>query len=174
MKFWITTDTHFGHEKISELTGRPDGWEQAILSGLTKLKKGDILIHLGDVAWNDEGEDNYLTYCYALGIRPWLVLGNHDKSYTWHLNAGWHWVGDYMKMNRYGRMMGFSHRPTPDFDVDIQFHGHFHNANYERWEGELKSYINSRHRLLILEENDYAPVELEWAINHLKRTSTYG
>ena len=169
MTFWITTDTHLGHDKIQEYCNRPQDYNEQILEGLEIVRLGDILIHLGDIAFSNKGEKDYMA-AIPEGVQKWLIRGNHDRSYSWHINFGWNCVCQEMKIRRYGMVISFSHRPTPTFDCDVQLHGHFHNANPERWEGDLKSYINSRHRLVVLEELNYAPINLEWAINNLKHT----
>lgn len=169
MTYWVTSDTHLGHARIAKLTGRPADFRQRILNGLRILQSGDILIHLGDVSWNDE-EEYAFHMSVPAGVRKWLVRGNHDKSSAWHMRNGWDAVVKEMKLQRFGMVISFSHKPTPEYNCDIQLHGHFHNANPDRWEGDLKSYLNSRHRLYILEENGYKPVTLRYAIDYLPRT----
>ncbi|NIR62704.1 MAG: hypothetical protein GWN61_01740 [candidate division Zixibacteria bacterium] len=158
MKYWITTDTHIGHKNIQKYCNRPADCDDRILLGLQVLQPDDILIHLGDVAFNDTGEDEYLS---RIPCRRWLVMGNHDKSATYHLRAGWNWVGWSMQLRRFGKLIKFSHKPAPIGEEDVQIHGHFHNAKPEFWEGHLKVILSSKHRLLILEDVDYKPVPLE-------------
>ena len=81
MKYWIITDTHFGHNKIKEYCNRPDDYEYRILDNLNKcVKPDDVVIHLGDFAfykidyWAEK-------YNWVLkGACSWLILGNHDKK----------------------------------------------------------------------------------------------
>lgn len=59
-QIWLISDTHFGHEKIIEYTGRPfknaaemdqciaDNWADCV-------KPQDLVYHLGDVAWRLPG-----------------------------------------------------------------------------------------------------------------------
>lgn len=158
MKMWVTTDTHLGHEKTIDFCGRPVDFNKRIIRGLKDIRHDDVLIHLGDVAWNDAGEREYLG---NIPCKKWLVKGNHDKSYTWHMKVGWDWIGETMELRRFGRLIKFSHKPVPIHEEDIQFHGHFHNADPERWEGELKVILTSKHKLLVIEDMDYRPVTLE-------------
>lgn len=163
MRHWITTDTHLGHKNIQKYCNRPANCDNLILQGLSVLEAGDILIHLGDVAFNNYGEELYLA-TIPEGVTKWLVLGNHDRKPNYHLNLGWDWVGLSMRMKRYGQVIQFSHKPIPTYNCDVQIHGHFHNNSSKYWEGELKQVIDSKHRLLILEDVEYKPVLLEKVI----------
>jgi calcineurin-like phosphoesterase family protein len=158
MKFWVTTDTHIGHDNIAKYCNRPPDYNERIIGGLSVLKYDDVLIHLGDVAFRNEGERKYLG---NIPCKKWLILGNHDKSYTFHMNIGWDWVGESMQIRKFGKLIRFSHKPIPIAEEDIQLHGHFHNAPPERWEGWLKTILTSRHRLIVLEDLDYRPVTLK-------------
>lgn len=163
MKFWVTTDTHIGHKNIIKYCNRPKDYNERIIMGLHNcgMKEGDILIHLGDIAFNDNGETAYLSAVEQIGVRPWLVLGNHDRSQTFHLNQGWHWAGKVMTMDRFGYRIMFSHKPIPSYNCDLQIHGHFHNAPRRMWEGELKAVMDSKHMLVILENLNYEPIGLK-------------
>jgi calcineurin-like phosphoesterase family protein len=158
MNYWITTDTHLGHDNIAKYCDRPDDYNERIINGLSVLNYDDVLIHLGDVAFTGDGERKYLG---NIPCKKWLILGNHDKSLTYHLKIGWDWVGEEMSLRRYGKLIRFSHKPVPISEEDIQFHGHFHNAPPEYWEGWLKSIMTSKHHLLVLEYMSYQPATLE-------------
>jgi len=134
------------------------------MRGLSVLQYDDVLIHLGDVAWSDEGERKYLG---NIPCKKWLVSGNHDKSYAFHLKLGWDWVGETMQLRRFGLLIRFSHMPVPTYEEDIQFHGHFHNNPPEYWEGHLKAIMNSKHKLVVIEDLDYRPATLEWLLENL-------
>ena len=159
MKYWITTDTHLGHDAIAEYCNRPNDYNERIIKGLSVLKYGDVLIHLGDVAFKDRGwEEKYLG---NIPCKKWLVLGNHDKSYTWHLKLGWDWVGEAMWLRRFGYLMKFTHKPTPLGEEDLQFFGHFHNNPLEVCEPYLVQLLTQKHRLLAIENMAYQPVTLQ-------------
>ena len=80
MKYWITTDTHFGHDILQEYSHRPEGVEGRIFRNLSVMRSGDVLIHLGDICigndlmWHQELMD------HLYGIKRWLAVGNHDKE----------------------------------------------------------------------------------------------
>ena len=159
MTYWITTDTHLGHKNIARYCNRPDDYNERILEGLSVLGYYDILIHLGDVAFKTQGwEEKYLG---NIPCKKWLIIGNHDKSYTHHLNLGWDWVGESMIIKKFGKRIEFSHKPTPIMNCDMQIFGHFHNNPIENCEGYLTRYFTSKHKLLILEDLDYKLIRLE-------------
>ena len=158
MKFWITTDTHMDHEAIANYCNRPDDYNERIIRGLSDLQWDDVLIHLGDVAFSDAGERKYLG---NIPCKKWLVKGNHDKNYTYHLGLGWDWVGEEMLLYRFGKWIRFSHMPKPIGIEDIQFHGHFHNNPLIRCEPYLTEILTVKHKLLIIEDMDYRPATLK-------------
>jgi len=163
MKLMLTTDTHFNHKKIQEYCGRPDGFEQKIVSGWKDLRKDKhILIHLGDVCIGRETEAHE-KYIIPLTVKKILVKGNHDKkSNTWYMEHGWDWVCESMTFKRGGKNVLLSHEPKVwDGYWDINIHGHFHNANYRRYEAQLKNDLLPGQRLLALEYNDYKLWDLD-------------
>lgn len=161
MKFWIISDTHLGHDKLTtEYHIRPEGFEEKILRNLmTHVMDADILIHLGDICigkdefWNNAIRD--------LPGRKWLVRGNHDgKSLTWYLSHGWHFVADQITLDAYGKRICFSHEPVHPKECDggsrfdINIHGHCHADNHRRADSGFD------YQYLIALEHDYRPVTL--------------
>ena len=55
MKYYLITDTHFGHEMLVRNKHREIGYEDKILNNLRK-KSGDVLIHLGDICIGKDEE----------------------------------------------------------------------------------------------------------------------
>jgi len=48
---FLTTDTHFGHDKLVELSGRPVDFSEKVFRNLqSTLQPHHTLIHLGDIA----------------------------------------------------------------------------------------------------------------------------
>lgn len=155
MKYWIITDTHFGHAKIKDFCGRPGLFEIKILRNIVDIVKNeDIFIHLGDVCW---GKDEAWHRKLNLAIpwtRKWLIKGNHDKkTNSWYINHGWHFVGDSIQLNMFGRKILLSHRPQSDGDFDINVHGHLHNT------GHHSGFDDDKHVSFFI-EHDYMPVDL--------------
>lgn len=83
MNYWFTSDTHFGHAKMIE--PKPDGmgrpWgtveemDEALISQWNaRVKRRDIVYHLGDLFWRSGRE-----YHKRLNGRVYLCEGNHDR-----------------------------------------------------------------------------------------------
>lgn len=155
MKYYLLSDTHFGHAMLIDKGLREEGFEEKILKGLTILGGDDILIHLGDVCI---GRDEYWHSKIPIGFKKILVRGNHDnKSDTWYYNNGWDMVCDAFQLNKFDKKILFTHEPIPNHKCDINIHGHWH-GNDHRWEpGFAKWYDN--HMALSIEE-DFKPINL--------------
>ena len=156
MKIWLITDTHYNHDKMIELCGRPKNFARRIHRNLVKeLGADDLLIHLGDVCIGNDA-DVHERYVATLPGRRVLVRGNHDrKSDHWYLTHGWHFVCEQFTMTASRKRILFSHAPVPDDgSYDVNVHGHLHNS------GHRPAGDSSRRRLLAIEETDYQPVLL--------------
>jgi calcineurin-like phosphoesterase family protein len=81
---YLITDTHLGHRKMPMLCGRPEGFTDLVIQNCRKMiREDDLLIHLGDVAWEEVQLQRFL----QLPGRKILVRGNHDaKSTSYYLN----------------------------------------------------------------------------------------
>lgn len=158
MKAYIISDTHFNHEKIIEYCNRPTDHEYKMLKAMGEIRKGDCLIHLGDIGI---GEDAMIheEMIAPLDCRKILVMGNHDsKSWSWYMDHGWDFVCDSFKLKYCGKIICFSHKPQPwDGEWEINVHGHLHNLGHREKEfKELKQW----HRLYAPELMNYQPIEL--------------
>ena len=175
MKIFLISDTHFNHSKMVEYCGRPKDFSEIIKKELLKsISKDDILIHLGDVCFGNDKENNNW-FGENLNCRKWLVRGNHDnKSNAWYLENGWDFVCDSFVFKFEGKKILFSHQPLKIADNDFNIHGHFHNAlprllrgewkvdgEKERNEQDLLNLTSDKHKLIALEETKYKPVLLK-------------
>lgn len=183
MKIYLTTDTHFGHDKMVEYCGRPKDFGKRIMEGLDIIEPNDILIHLGDFCIGNDEAWHRIFYEEVEG-KHWLIKGNHDhKSNEWYIRNGWDWVGAKFQDKFFGKNIMFSHTPiryeiersglytTDSFDINI--HGHFHNNLHRLQEGKFVvegekerneidlANITPRHKLLSIENTNYQPVLLE-------------
>ncbi len=172
MKTWVISDTHFYHENTIKWCGRPEDFNELIVQNwIRNIHPNDLVYHLGDVFFYKKQE------CQALlrGLpgQKILIKGNHDKvPVAWYLHSGFlavmeyalvyvkHTKGKERPINRYYKVL-LSHKPmnVPE-EVDVNVHGHFHNAGSSRWEEILLSQLSSKHRLFSLEDNDYRPMDL--------------
>lgn len=155
-KFWVITDTHFGHKNIHEYCGRPVGFEQLILDNVRKVvQPDDVLIHTGDFCF---GRDAYWheEFMSACAGKRWLVRGNHDKKKAaWYLRNGWDFIAKRIEFNIYGHRVIFSHKPINELGSFVNIHGHYHNNGVR-----LDPWVDDRH-LLIHSEHEYRPFCLE-------------
>lgn len=81
---FVTSDTHFGHERIIDLCNRPydsvNEMNEALIENWNSVvSDDDTVIHLGDVALGPWVEwDGILTRLNGYKI---LVVGNHDRVF---------------------------------------------------------------------------------------------
>jgi calcineurin-like phosphoesterase family protein len=162
MKYWLITDTHFGHDKLVEYCARPQGFEGKIMENLYKtLSDDDVLIHLGDFCMGNDGKWTEM-FMKQKKSKKWLIKGNHDhKTNSWYLNHGWDFVGKSIKDKFFGKNILFSHIPQIDDGwYDLNIHGHFHNSDHRKHEKELVVIKNPKQKLLAIEYTNYQPVLL--------------
>lgn len=148
---YLITDTHLGHQNMLKSCGRPARFTNLILDNCRKMvRSNDTLIHLGDVAWNEEELMRFM----KLPGRKILVRGNHDrKSTPYYMEAGFDLVVDSMTMTLQGIRMLFSHAPQYAHAADINIHGHQHDLHGED--------VFHRYWPLALEHMGYKPLPLD-------------
>lgn len=166
MNYWLISDTHFGHDKMIDLCGRPKDFSEDLLASLhCDIGSSDILIHLGDVCIGKDQywHDRLMKNCGA--FRKWLVLGNHDsKSNSWYLTHGWDFVSYSVNLQLFGKSILFSHIPKEDNGYDLNIHGHFHNSEHHNQEPELIAIKNEKQILIAVENTKYRVVNLKTII----------
>lgn len=85
MAVFFTSDTHFGHSRIIELSKRPfkdvqEMDETMIARWNAKVAPTDLVYHLGDFAvGGDVYGDDALPYLRRLNGKVTLIVGNHDN-----------------------------------------------------------------------------------------------
>jgi len=158
-KIWLTTDTHFNHNKMVETCGRPENFSELIILNLRKfVARQDVLVHLGDVIFYPKRGQLKAILDNIPGKSKVLTMGNHDrKTKSWYLSNGFDVVCQSIQI---GDII-LSHKPLFQFPdgARVNVHGHFHNTDHQRHEPR-PWYSKGRHRLLALEYTDYQPVEL--------------
>lgn len=182
-QIFFLTDTHFGHKNIVKYCGRPQDYEDQIFAGIESLHLtvDDILIHMGDVALGDADRWNRRIVNTIRPAKSVLLLGNHDRTYTWHKARGWTIVSDGAVIQAdHARpyeaavtsQFLFTHEPyyakdhpallhprqpmPPVFDVNV--HGHQHNRVPKNW---TKA---SPYMLYALEYEGYTPKPLNYFV----------
>lgn len=85
---WFVGDTHFGHEKVSEIRGfnTTSDHDQSIINKWTRQVKSDDLVYvLGDISGGSRtGEAHALDTLNFLPGRKILISGNHDSVSSIH------------------------------------------------------------------------------------------
>lgn len=174
MNIYVTTDTHFCHEKIKTMgQGRPDDYEERILKALRKIPKDSIFIHLGDVSMGFELESHKdILEATKQCKKRILVRGNHDnKSYNWYYNVGWDFVCETFRMRYLGKELLFSHYPvlkvdskyTIHLDVDKNIHGHLHGRGNDSHRA-VGGYDKNFNYDAAVDTHDYKPIALKQII----------
>lgn len=151
---WLITDTHFNHDAIVELCGRPANFKDLIMTNLRRyLAPQDFLIHLGDVIFYKYPELKAMMDSVP-GTKI-LAMGNHDrKSANWYMRNGFNFAAEMFQIDD----IVFSHKPIHPLPagVRLNIHGHWHNTRHHA----VPEFYNERYRLLSLEDVNYMPVKL--------------
>ena len=135
MKIWLTTDTHFNHEKLKTMgKGRPDDYEQRLWKSLKAIPQTDTLIHLGDICIGDD-EAVHKKLFEEVWCRKVLVKGNHDnKSDNWYYEHGWDFVCHETVIKAFGKLILLKHIPLGvehKGELNLHIHGHLHGTGDE-------------------------------------------
>jgi len=178
MKYWLTTDTHFGDDRVIKYCGRPIDFGRRILDNLGAVQSGDVLIHLGDICTKEDAHWSQQIALSTLGAHRWLIRGNHDhRLREWYLEHGWEFVGESVTVRVGETRALLSHHPVKSSgQFDINIHGHFHNAPISRYETKFRQLLTDKHQLLALEYTNYHPTLLREILfggkNLVKSTDT--
>ena len=164
-KNYIITDLHFSHTAMQKYCNRPPDFDQKIINQWqATVSSQDIVFVLGDVTWGSQGQLQQIMN--GLPGTKILIRGNHDrnKSNNWFIKSGFSAVLEKAQVS--GVIL--SHFPAlmTQEEIDrgiINIHGHFHNNDPKKWEEKLKKKITSSHFLMILENVEYRPIDLQKA-----------
>lgn len=155
---WFTSDTHFGHAKVIEYCDRPftdirEMDNELVKRWNAKVKKGDLVWHLGDFALASKEYVADIVSQLHGEIR--LIKGNHDtRSSQWFRDIGFSHVYDYPII--VDEFIVLSHNPMPFVPSTgmINLYGHIHNSlMFETW--------GKRCACMCVERHDYAPVHMK-------------
>jgi calcineurin-like phosphoesterase family protein len=164
-KTYIITDLHFEHDKMQMYCNRPPDFGQKIINQWeATVNPQDIVYVLGDVTWGSQGQ--LKTILNGLPGTKILVRGNHDRNHSnnWFIQAGFAAVLEKAQVSG----VVLSHFPAILTEEDLEYgiiniHGHFHNNAPKKWEPKLKKKITKNHFLLVLENVEYRPIDLQKA-----------
>ena len=148
MNFYVTADTHLGHNKY-----RSNDFQHEIYRQMSYyLRDEDVLIHLGDVCMGKDDTHNNL-FTRSLKGKKWLVKGNHDnKTNSWYIDHGWDFVGDMVQLNMFGKVIFLTHCPMlPTIHDSINIHGHLHDPVASHRLKEVEGILSDNHVLVSIE-----------------------
>lgn len=167
LKYYITADTHLGHNNLTDYCSRPVGFSERIIKNHANIiKENDILIHLGDICIGND-KSWHEKFFEKLKSKNWLVKGNHDRgTNNWYFSHGWDMVAESLHMKIFGVNVLFTHIPVYEsvldhMECDFNIHGHLHGGDHRE---EETNYLTSRHILVKMEHN-YEPVDLRKLLN---------
>ena len=162
MNYWLISDTHFNHEKLTEWGGRSGDWQEQLWKGLKEIPEGDTLVHLGDICIGNDREIHTKLENATLHLKNIiLVRGNHDKASLTFYNERWSFVCDGLELLYMGHYLHLTHRPArPQGNTTWNIHGHTH-GNHHRSEEYLEYYSPQYHIDISPELVGYKPIRLD-------------
>ncbi len=194
-RVYLISDTHFFHNVLRKY--RPKNFEEIIWNNLNPLvleKKIDLLIHLGDFAWQIERHERELVEWRTLKreIKEiLLIVGNHDEEpdKRKYLRRFFHRIYDFgMEIQYAGYRFLLTHYPADDEGrserdramrkkvretmekggYDFLLHGHVHIG--ENKNGKCKCYeqFGIRCLNLNLEYTDFRLLNMKEVLERLK------
>lgn len=166
-QFFITSDTHFDHEKLL-MFGRPDNFGELIVQNWNKVVgKHDFVLHLGDLSLCGKERTQY--YTKRLNGTKFLIWGNHDSgSVTWYKDCGFTVVEPIFKRfsDKYDNYTNylFTHEPVLDMQKGwFNIHGHMHGNMHRGTVPNGEFYYDAG-----VDANNFTPVKLYDIIQELK------
>lgn len=158
--FWLISDTHFYHKKITEYCNRPANWHERIVNNWREIiQPDDIILHLGDLYFGDF-HDEIVRLVNSLPGQKYIILGNHDMNKKVAIRrCGFQRVRKFEFVYD-GTTWRFSHWPPFEVEINVcNIHGHSHqNCN------------NSiMHFDAGVDANDFRPIHFLDVVNKVKR-----
>lgn len=154
MKYWVTSDTHFGHENILKYCPWRSTWAKSIDehdrllvdAWNSVVQPEDTVFHLGDFALVQR--PRIAQFRRLLHGTITLVLGNHDRSAMAMREAGfehvakrWEWRETGLFEGRPGQRVAVMRHDPRAFEPDeLQrcthlLHGHWHGDDHRDTSG---------------------------------------
>lgn len=174
MKYWLISDTHFGHRNMERLCNRPPDFEDRICKAWKKnVGLFDAVIHLGDVCFRYKDADAHTNWVQDLPGKKILVRGNHDKKpNSWYVEHGWDFSCDSFQMRYEEFDLRFVH--VPPFNetfvgIDLNLGniryicGHQHQNVFHHPEIDKYQYVIS------LEHQGYSPQPLNQVLRSFRK-----
>ena len=164
--FYYISDTHFGHENILKMCGRPyetvAQMNEALIAAWNERVTGkDTVFILGDLFFRCADPEAIL--CRLKGQKR-LILGNHDASWTGKVDLEQYFVSvdNFLEITDGVRGITLCHYPLLTWKHKLRtwmIHGHIHNDTTS----DYFPLIAARERVLNagVDINGFRPVTFE-------------
>ena len=170
MKILVISDPHFNHTNIIPYSNRPfkslREMDTAIIDNWNRVvSDDDVVLCLGDFCFGTK--DNIPYYASKLNGHKILIKGNHDRSKSLYLEAGFHNVmSEFIlpigQCNNKKAIM-FSHKPRIGMSGNVvNVHGHIHEQMLDPAIFQLDNYFNAS-----VENINYTPIDLQEIIKRM-------
>lgn len=169
MSIWVTSDTHFGEDRLT-IMGRPfsstEKMEEEIVSKYnSRVSNKDTVIMVGDICYKNTPEK--ITVLKKLNGRKILIRGNHDVGFSdSDLKPFFDIIipdGDGMEITVGDIPCYITHYPTRGRKDRFNCTGHIHAA----WKYQLNMFN------IGVDVNHFFPVNLETIPSHLKSITEF-
>jgi calcineurin-like phosphoesterase family protein len=135
MAIWFTSDTHFGHDSIRRLVGRPfatvEEMDATIIARWNAVVAPDDTVwHLGDFCYRNAAAPEH--YVRRLNGRIHLVAGNHDRVTVRDWSHLFESVQQLAVLEAGGKSIVLCHYPLREWDKAYRgawhLFGHVHGT----------------------------------------------
>ena len=163
---YFTADTHFGHNAIIRMCGRPfedvNEMNRALIDLWNARVHGDDTIYIvGDMFYRCTDVESILRRLHG---RKRLILGNHDESWLKQADYGRYFISidHYLEISDGAHALTLCHYPMVTWKHDhrsYMIHGHIHaNTDADFW-----PLLRERERALNagVDINGYQPVTFD-------------
>ena len=161
---YYTSDLHLGHENCISMCNRPfssieEMDEKLIAAWNKRVHADDLVFILGDLIYKSaRAPEEYLK---RLKGKKYLVIGNHDRTWTDKVNLADYFIGwaPLNVMNTGRGKATLCHFPLIEHEGRFMIHGHLHaNTDRKAWE-----YVRDDPRAYNagVDVNGYMPVTFE-------------
>lgn len=171
---YFIADTHFGHENVIRLCGRPFSCaaeiDEALIENWNRRVRGrDTVCIVGDMFLHSDNAEQILK---RLRRRKRLIAGNHDGSWMESLDTAKYFesVDLFLETNDGKRAITLYHYPLLSWKHSTRgymIHGHIYNDR----RAAFWPLIAARERVLNagVDINDFMPVTFEGLVENNKR-----
>lgn len=159
--YWITADTHFGHENIIKYCGRPfknvkEMDDTMIANWNTLVKPEDTIFHLGDLVFKNSNR-NLREILHGTLIH---IQGNHDNR-----SAIGKTVIQSIRIKYGGYEFFLTHNPANIVADCISLVGHVHEKWTHKW-----MFVPQQYSINVgVDVWNFHPIKLDTIIKYIER-----